>query len=109
MKLLSSIALVTSLISVSSSATEMEITAKTQSLSKDSKHQIYTGNVKIAFDGSKLRTTSTYAKFKNGESILEGNVEIMLDNAVARADKVTFTPSEHGVVARMDKVILTYH
>ncbi len=90
------------------SAKEMEITAKSQVISKDSKLHTYSGDVRIAFANGNLSTTSSHASFHRGKTVMEGDVEIILSNAIAKADRVTFTPSQHGIVAKMDKVTFTY-
>ena len=108
---LSSLVLSSALASVLSSvasANDMEITAKSQVISKDSKLHTYSGNVSIAFANGNLSTKSSHASFQNGKTVMEGDVEIILSNAVAKADRVTFIPSEQGIVAKMDRVTLTY-
>lgn len=112
MKLFKQLTLVTivlsSAISGFTSAHEMEITANTQQISKDSKHHIYSGNVRIAFADGNLSTKSSHASFENGKTVMEGDVEIILNNAIAKTQRVTFTPSNQGFVAEMDKVTFTY-
>lgn len=112
MKLFKQLTLVTivlsSAISGFTSAHEMEITANTQQISKDSKHHIYSGNVRIAFSDGNLSTKSSHASFENGKTVMEGDVEIILNNAIAKTQRVTFTPSNQGFVAEMDKVTFTY-
>jgi len=98
----------TSVLSGLASANEMEITAKSQVISNDSKLHTYIGNVRIAFATSRLSTTSSHASFQNGKTVMEGDVEILLSNAVAKTQRVTFTPSQQGLVAEMDKVTFTY-
>ena len=39
---------------------------------------------------------------------MEGDVEIILSNAIAKTERVTFTPSQQGLIAQMDKVTFTY-
>ncbi|MGB1261832.1 MAG: hypothetical protein ACPG52_02885 [Cognaticolwellia sp.] len=90
------------------SANDMEITAKSQVISKDSKLHTYSGNVRIAFANASLSTKSSHASFQKGKTIMEGDVEIILTNAVAKADRVTFIPSQQGIVAKMDRVTFTY-
>ena len=45
---------------------------------------------------------------ENGKTVMEGDVEIILNNAIAKTQRVTFTPSNQGFVAEMDKVTFTY-
>lgn len=90
------------------SANEMEITANEQKISLDSKSHIYSGNVRIAFANGNLSTKSSHASFQKGKTVMEGDVEIILVNAIAKTQRVTFTPSNHGIVAEMDKVTFTY-
>lgn len=90
------------------SANEMEITAKNQVISKDSKHHTYSGNVIIAFADGNLSTKSSHVSLLKNTTVMEGDVEIILHNAIAKTQRVTFTPSQQGFVARMDKVTLTY-
>lgn len=99
----------TSGLSSFTSANEMEITAESQVISKDSKRHIYSGDVRIAFADGNLSTKSSYASFRDGKTVMEGDVEIILNNAVAKTERVTFTPSQQGIVARMDKVTFTYY
>lgn len=90
------------------SANEMEITAKNQTISKDSKFHTYSGNVRIAFANGNLSTKSSHASFQKNKTVLEGDVEIMLSNAIAKTQKVTFISAQQGVVAEMDKVTFIY-
>ena len=112
MKLIKKVTLSTavflSALSGFASANEMQITAKSQEISPDSKHHIYTGNVRIAFAKGNLSTKSSHASFQNGKTVMEGDVEIILNNAVAKTDRVTFIPSQQGLIAKMDKVTFTY-
>jgi hypothetical protein len=91
-----------------STANEMEITAKSQIISADSKLRTYTGDVRIAFNNGNLSTKSSHASFKDGQTVMEGDVEIILSNAIAKTERVTFTPSQQGLIAKMDKVTFTY-
>lgn len=113
MKLFKKIALCTVMLtsgfSSLTSANEMEITAESQVISKDSKHHIYSGDVRIAFADGNLSTKSSYASFQDGKTVMEGDVEIILSNAIAKTERVTFIPSQQGIVARMDKVTFTYN
>ncbi|MGB2739855.1 MAG: hypothetical protein WBC60_04790 [Cognaticolwellia sp.] len=108
MKLFNQLALLAIVISSFTSANEMEITAKSQVISKDSKLRTYSGDVRIAFSDGNLSTKSSHASFQNGKTIMEGDVEIILNNAVAKTQKVTFIPSQQGIVAKMDSVTFTY-
>jgi len=108
MKLFNPIALLAIVISSFTSANEMEITAKSQVISKDSKLRTYSGDVRIAFTDGNLSTKSSHASFQNGKTVMEGDVEIILNNAVAKTQKVTFIPSQQGIVAKMDSVTFTY-
>jgi len=112
MKLFKQLTLLTfalsSVLSGLTSANEMEITAKSQTISKDSKFHTYSGNVRIAFANGNLSTKSSHASFQKNKTVLEGDVEIILSNAIAKTQKVTFTPSQQGIVAEMDKVTFTY-
>ena len=95
-------------LSSMTSAHEMEITAKSQEISLDSKLHTYTGNVRIAFANGNLSTKSSHASFQNGQTVMEGDVEIILSNAIAKTERVTFIPSQQGLIAKMDKVTFTY-
>ena len=112
MKLFKRLALTTILVSSTVSgfitANEMEITATNQFTSKDSKHHTYVGNVRIAFANGNLSTKSSHVSLQKDTTIMEGDVEIILHNAIVKTQRATFTPSQHGFVASMDKVILTY-
>lgn len=112
MKLFKQLALSTivlsSVLSSFTSANEMEITAKSQVISKDSKLHTYSGNVRIAFADGNLSTKSSHASFEKGKTVMEGDVEIILSNAIAKTDRVTFIPSQHGFVAEMNRVTFTY-
>jgi len=91
------------------SANEMEITAKSQEISPDSKLRTYSGDVRIAFSDGNLSTKSTHASFQNGKTVMEGDVEIILSNAIAKTQRVTFIPSQQGIIAKMDRVTFTYY
>jgi lipopolysaccharide export system protein LptA len=112
MKLIKQLALLTVVLSSTlsnvTSANEMEITAKSQVISKDSKLHTYSGNVRIAFTNGNLSTKSSHASFQDGKTVMEGDVEIILSNAIAKTERVTFIPSQQGIVAKMDRVTLTY-
>jgi len=108
MKLFKQLALLTCVLSSFASANEMEITAKSQVISKDSKLHTYSGDVRIAFANGNLSTKSSYASFQDGKTVMEGDVEIILSNAVAKTQRVTFIPSQQGIVAKMDRVTFTY-
>tara|TARA_R110002167_G_scaffold3583_4_gene17377 strand:- start:17001 stop:17342 length:342 start_codon:yes stop_codon:yes gene_type:complete len=112
MKLFKQLALstlvVSSVLSSFTSANEMEITAKSQVISKDNKLHTYSGDVRIAFANGSLSTKSTHASFQKGKTVMEGDVEIILNNAVAKTQRVIFIPSQQGFVAKMDRVTLTY-
>ena len=112
MKLFKQLALstvvISSVLSSFTSANEMEITAQSQVISKDSKLHTYSGDVRIAFASGNLSTKSSHASFQNGKTVMEGDVEIILNNAVAKTQRVTFIPSQQGLVAKMDRVTLTY-
>ena len=99
---------VSSALSSTTSANEMEITAQSQVISQDSKRHTYTGDVRIAFSNGNLSTKSTHASFQKGKTVMEGDVEIILNNAVAKTQRVTFIPLQQGFVAKMDRVTLTY-
>lgn len=112
MKLFKKLTLLTVVLSSALSnvvvANEMEITAKTQTISQDSKLHTYSGNVRISFANGNLSTKSSHVSLQKNTTIMEGDVEIILDNAVAKTQRVTFTPSQQGLVAKMDKVTFTY-
>jgi len=107
-KLTLSTVVVLSAISSFTSANEMEITAIKQVISENSKRHTYSGNVRIAFAHGNLSTKSSRASFQKGKTVMEGDVEIMLSNAIAKTQRVTFIPSQQGLVAEMDKVTFTY-
>ncbi len=112
MKLFKQVALLTfvisSVLSGLTSANEIEITAKSQVISNDNKLHTYSGDVRIAFATSSLSTTSSHASFQNGNTVMEGDVEILFKNAIAKTQRVTFKPTQDGLIAEMDKVTLTY-
>lgn len=107
-KLIRSTLVVLSAISSFTSANEMEITAIKQVISENNKLRTYSGNVSIAFTHGNLSTKSTRASFQKGKTVLEGDVEIILSNAIAKTQRVTFIPSKQGLVAKMDNVTFTY-
>lgn len=109
MKLYKKLALLTLAVSNFVSANEMEISAQKQVVSKDTKVQTYIGDVRISFaDDNQPETKAAVMRFENGKTVMEGDVEIILKNAVAVADKVTYTTSNNGLVAKMDKVTFTF-
>jgi lipopolysaccharide export system protein LptA len=97
-----------SVLSGLASANEIEITAKSQVISNNNKLHTYSGDVRIAFATSRLSTTSSHAYFRDGQTIMEGDVEIRLKNAIAKTQRVTFKPTQDGLIAEMDKVTLSY-
>jgi lipopolysaccharide assembly outer membrane protein LptD (OstA) len=107
-KLTQATVVVLSAISSVTSANEMEITAIKQVISENSKLHTYSGNVRIAFAHGNLSTKSSRASFQKGKTVMEGDVEIILNNAIAKTQRVTFIPSPQGLVAEMDKVTFTY-
>lgn len=107
-KLTLSTVVVLSAISSFTSANTMEITATKQVISDNSKLHTYSGNVRIAFAHGSLSTKSSRASFQKGKTVMEGDVEIILSNAIANTERVTFIPSQQGLVAKMDKVTFTY-
>jgi L-aminopeptidase/D-esterase-like protein len=112
MKLFKQVTLITlalsCVLSGLTTANEMEITAKSQVISNNNKLHTYSGDVRIAFATSRLSTTSSHASFQNGKTVMEGDVEILFKNAIAKTQRVTFKPTQDGLIAEMDKVTLTY-
>ncbi|MCF2861377.1 hypothetical protein ABMY44_04295 [Pseudoalteromonas sp. Cnat2-41] len=47
-------------------------------------------------------------RFENGETVMQGDVTIVLNNAVALADKVTYISSKSGLIAKADKVAVNF-
>ncbi|MFT6193144.1 MAG: hypothetical protein ACJASU_000038 [Cognaticolwellia sp.] len=107
-KLMPATVVVLSAISSFTSANEMEITAINKVISENSKLHTYSGNVRIAFTHDNLSTKSSRASFQKGKTVMEGDVEIIFSNAIAKTQRVTFIPSQQGLVAEMDKVTFTY-
>ncbi len=89
-------------------ASDMKITAKSQIISPDSKLHTYSGDVRIAFANGNLATKSSQASFQKDKTVMEGDVEIILSNAIAKTQRVTFIPAQQGIIAKMDKVTFTY-
>ncbi len=109
MKSCKKLALLTVVVSSFASANEMEISAQKQIVSKNTKVQTYIGDVRISFaDDNQPETKATVMRFENGKTVMEGDVEIILNNAVAVADKVTYIASNNGLVAKLDKVTFTF-
>ncbi len=109
MKLFNKLALLTVVVSSFASANEMEISAQKQVSSNNTKIQTYIGDVRISFaDDDQPETKASVMRVENGKTVMEGNVETILNNAVAVADKVTYIASNDGVVAKMDKVTFTF-
>jgi lipopolysaccharide export system protein LptA len=109
MKLCKKLALLTTLASSFVFANEMEILAQKQVIANDTKVKKYIGDVRISFaDNNQPETKAAVMRVENGHTVIEGNVEITLNNAVAMADKLTYTVSNDGVVAQMDKVTFTF-
>ncbi|OKY24917.1 hypothetical protein [Thalassotalea sp. PP2-459] len=109
MKLFKKLALLTLVVSSFASANEMEISAQKQAVSNNTKVQTYIGNVRISFaDDNQPETRAAVMRFEDGKTVMEGDVEIILNNAVAIADKVTYISSNNGLVAKMDKVTFTF-
>lgn len=109
MKFLKGLVFSTVLASGLTSAAQMEISSQQQFVSENSKIHTYSGDVQINFgDSQKPETLADTISVENGKTIMEGNVEIRLDNAVAIADKVVYITSEKGLIAQTDKVTLTF-
>ena len=47
-------------------------------------------------------------RFENGETVMQGDVTIVLNNAVALAGKVTYISSKSGLTAKADKVAVNF-
>lgn len=47
-------------------------------------------------------------RFENGETVMEQDVTMVLNNAVALADKVTYIASNSGLIAKADKVAVNF-
>lgn len=47
-------------------------------------------------------------RFENGETVVQGDMTIVLNNAVALADKVTYISSKSGLIAKADKVTFNF-
>jgi hypothetical protein len=90
-------------------ANQHVITANKQVFSSDNKTQTYIGDVHLSFDyKNKFQTTSNSVSFNNGDTVMEGEVVITFNNITAVTDKVTFSESDSGVLAKMDEVTFTY-
>ena len=109
MKLLKVLAVVAITLSSSVLANQHIITANKQVYSLDNKTQTYIGNVHLSFDDkNKFQTTSNNVSFNNGNTVMEGEVVITFNNITAVTNKVTFSESDSGVLAKMDEVTFTY-
>lgn len=109
MKLLKTLALVSLVASGVASANEMEVSAQQKLISKNSKVQTYIGDVRITFaDDDQPETKAQVMRFENGETVMEGDVTMVLNNAVASADKVTYISSKNGLIAKADKVTFNF-
>ena len=47
-------------------------------------------------------------RFENGETVMQGDMTIVLNNAVALADKVTYISSKRGLIAKAGKVTFNF-
>ena len=109
MKLLKVLAVVAIALPSVVLANQHVITANKQIYSVDSKTQTYIGDVHLSFDDkNKFQTTSNNVSFNNGDTVMEGEVVITYNNITAVTDKVTFSKSDSGVLAKMDEVTFTY-
>ncbi|MEL0639470.1 hypothetical protein V6260_02490 [Pseudoalteromonas aliena] len=109
MMLLKVLAVVAITLSSSVLANQHIITANKQVYSLDNKTQTYIGNVHLSFDDkNKFQTTSNNVSFNNGNTVMEGEVVITFNNITAVTNKVTFSESDSGVLAKMDEVTFTY-
>ena len=110
MKLSKYLALFTVFASNIVAANEMEISTQKQALPNNTKQQIYIDDVRISFaNNNQHETTEAVMRFKNGQTTVEGNIEIALYKAVAVANNVTYKVSNNGVLAQMDKVTFSFN
>ena len=110
MKILKKLLLFTFIISNFAYSEELKITAQKEIVTENNKVHTYIGNVRITFsDSEQPEITSSSVSMVNGKTVMEGNVEIILDSATAVTNRVVCTQTKNGLVAKMDKVVVTYH
>ena len=86
----------------------IEITANKQHISLNKKQHTFIGNVKVTLLNQDFASHSSKAHFKNGTSIMEGDVEIILADAIVKTDKVVIKSTDNGLIAEMDEMTLMY-
>jgi lipopolysaccharide export system protein LptA len=110
MKIFKKLLLFIFVISHYSYAEELKITAQKEIITENNKVHTYIGNVLITFsDSEHPEITSSSVSMVNGKTVMEGNVEIILNSATAVTNRVVCTKTQNGFLAKMDKVVVTYH
>ena len=110
MKILKRLLLCTFVISHFTYADELKITAnETIHMSNTNVHK-FVGNVQINFSvNDQPKTKSDIVSMVDGKTIMEGDVEITLEHITAVTNRVVYVKTPTGLVAKMDKVTITYH
>jgi len=109
MYLIKTLAVCAVLMSGFATANQMEISSQKLTVSKSDKTQTYSGDVRIAFlKDMPLETKADLVRIENGKTIMQGKVEIKLNNAIAMTEKVSFLDSKEGLIAEMDEVTFTF-
>lgn len=110
MKLSKILLLFTFVISHFAYAEELNISAKEHLVTNDAKIQTFIGDVEIRFsENEHPETESNSVSMANGKTVMEGDVKITFDHITAVTDRVVYVETPTGLVARMDKVVITYH
>jgi lipopolysaccharide export system protein LptA len=110
MKILKRLILCVFVMSQFSFAAEVKITAQKEVVTSNAKVHTYIGNVQITFsENDHPKTTSNSVSIADGKTVMEGDVEITFNHATALTNKVVYTQTQSGLIAKMDKVTITYH
>ncbi|GHB60605.1 hypothetical protein GCM10008107_07310 [Psychrosphaera saromensis] len=110
MKLFKKLLLCIFVISHFSYAQELKITAQKEVVTNNNKVHTYIGNVQITHsENEQPQITSNTVSMANGKTVMEGNVKMIFSHVTAVTNKVVYVQTKSGFVAKMDKVIVTYH
>jgi len=110
MKIFKKLLLFTFVISHFSYAEALKITAQKEIVTDNDKVHTYIGNVQITFsENEQPEITSSSVSMANGKTVMEGDVKITFEHATAVTNRVVCTQTKNGFLAKMDKVVVTYH
>lgn len=110
MKILKKLILCIFVISHFSYAEEIKITAKKEIISNNETVHTFIGNVQFTHsENEQPKITSNSVNMANGKTVMEGNVKMTFSHLTAVTNRVVYMQTQNGFLAKMDKVIVTYH